>query len=166
MYLRNLAKGTLRPNCSGRVTSDQGAMIAYDGERGYGQVVARAATEIGIEPARRTGFAVVALRNAHHIGRIGAYGEMCAEAGLVSIHFVNITDQKPSVAPSLGGDARFGTNPVCVAVPAAEQGRPTTTAFWWGDTPDLSETDGAISAGRADVASAQAAAFALPGVNP
>jgi uncharacterized oxidoreductase len=28
------------------------------------------------------------------------------------------------VAPWLGGDARFGTNPVCVAVPAAEQDRP------------------------------------------
>jgi uncharacterized oxidoreductase len=28
------------------------------------------------------------------------------------------------VAPWLGGSARFGTNPVCVAVPAAEPGRP------------------------------------------
>jgi uncharacterized oxidoreductase len=64
------------------------------------------------------------LRNAHHIGRIGTYGEMCADAGLVSIHFVNITNQKPSVAPWRGSDARFGTNPVCVAVPAAEPGRP------------------------------------------
>jgi hydroxycarboxylate dehydrogenase B len=124
MYLRNLARGTLRANCIGRVASDQGAMIVYDGERGYGQVVARAAIEIGIEQARRAGLAVVALRNAHHIGRIGTYGEMCADAGLISIHFVNITDQKPSVAPWLGGDARFGTNPVCVAVPAAESGRP------------------------------------------
>ena len=125
MYLRNLATGTLRPNHIGRVTSDPGgAMIVYDGERGYGQVAARAAIEVGIEQARRAGLAVVALRNAHHIGRIGTYGEMCAEAGLVSIHFVNITGQKPSVAPWLGAAARFGTNPVCVAVPAAEPGRP------------------------------------------
>src|ERR1700744_5050508 len=124
MYLRNLAKGTLRANCNGRITADHGAMVAYDGERGYGQVTARAAIEIGIERARQSGLAIVALRNAHHIGRVGTYGEMCAEAGLVSIHFVNIPDQKPGVAPWLGGDARFGTNPVCVAVPAAEAGRP------------------------------------------
>ena len=124
MYLRNLAKGTLRANRGGRVAADHGALIAYDGERGYGQVTARAAIEIGIEQARRNGFAVVALRNAHHIGRVGTYGEMCADAGLVSIHFVNITNQKPSVAPWRGSDARFGTNPVCVAVPAAEPGRP------------------------------------------
>jgi hydroxycarboxylate dehydrogenase B len=48
---------------------------------------------------------------------------MCADAGLVSMHFVNITDQRPTVAPWRGGDARFGTNPVCVAIPAAEPGR-------------------------------------------
>jgi uncharacterized oxidoreductase len=124
MYLTNLARGTLRANCGGRLASNEGAMIVYDGERGYGQVSARAAIELGIKQARSNGFAVVALRNAHHIGRIGTYGEMCADAGLVSIHFVNITDQKPSVAPWRGGAARFGTNPVCVAVPAAEQGRP------------------------------------------
>jgi uncharacterized oxidoreductase len=124
MYLRNLARGTLRANCVGRVAGDHGALISYDGERGYGQVTARTAIEIGIEQARRSGLAVVALRNAHHIGRVGTYGEMCADAGLVSIHFVNITNQKPSVAPWRGSDARFGTNPVCVAVPAAEPGRP------------------------------------------
>jgi uncharacterized oxidoreductase len=124
IYLRNLAMGTLRANRFGRITSSDGSLIVYDGEHGYGQVVARAATEVAIEQARRSGIAVMALRNAHHIGRIGTYGEMCADAGLVSIHFVNITDQRPTVAPWRGGDARFGTNPVCIAVPAAEPGRP------------------------------------------
>jgi uncharacterized oxidoreductase len=87
-------------------------------------VIARQAVEWGIEAAQKHGVAVNGLRNAHHIGRIGTYGEMCAEASLVSIHFVNITNQKPSVAPWGGSDGRFGTNPVCVAVPAAEPGRP------------------------------------------
>ncbi|HVC56421.1 MAG TPA: Ldh family oxidoreductase, partial [Stellaceae bacterium] len=67
---------------------------------------------------------VVALRNAHHIGRVGTYGELCAAAGLVSLHFVNITDQRPSVAPWRGGDGRFGTNPLCVAIPGPEPERP------------------------------------------
>jgi uncharacterized oxidoreductase len=124
MYLRNLGKGTLRPNCTGRITSDNGPLVVYDGERGYGQIAARKATELGIARARENGVAVIALRNAHHIGRIGTYGEMCADAGLVSMHFVNITDQRPTVAPWRGSDARFGTNPVCVAIPAAEAGRP------------------------------------------
>jgi uncharacterized oxidoreductase len=116
-YLRNLGNGTCSANHVGRVVSESGSLIVYDGERGYGQVVARAATEVGIAKAKETGVAVLALRNVHHIGRVGTYGEMCADAGLVSISFVNITDQKPAVAPWRGGDARFGTNPVTVAIP-------------------------------------------------
>jgi uncharacterized oxidoreductase len=123
-YLRNLAGGKAKPNEPGRVVSDAGSMIVYDGERGWGQIVARNATLLGIERARRDGVAVVALRNAHHIGRIGTYGEMCAAAGLLSLHFVNITDQRPAVAPWRGRDGRFGTNPLCIALPGPAAERP------------------------------------------
>jgi uncharacterized oxidoreductase len=116
-YLRNLGQGKAAANQQGHVVTDSGSFIVYDGARGYGQIVARAATELGIARARELGVAVVALRNAHHIGRVGTYGEMCAAAGLVSISFVNITDQRPAVAPWRGGDARFGTNPVTIAIP-------------------------------------------------
>jgi hydroxycarboxylate dehydrogenase B len=123
-YLRNLANGKAATNQPGRVTSDNGSMIVYDGERGWGQIVARNATLLGIERARRDGVAVVALKNAHHIGRVGTYGEMCAEAGFVSMHFVNITDQRPAVAPWRGRGGRFGTNPLCIAIPGPEPARP------------------------------------------
>jgi uncharacterized oxidoreductase len=49
---------------------------------------------------------------------------MCALQGLLSISFVNITDQRPAVAPWRGGDARFGTNPVTVALPGPSPDRP------------------------------------------
>ena len=123
-YLRNLAGGKAAANQNGQIVSDSGAFIVYDGARGYGQIVAREATLLGIARAKENGVAVVALRNAHHIGRVGTYGEMCAGAGLVSLHFVNITDQRPSVAPWRGGDGRFGTNPVCIALPGPEPERP------------------------------------------
>jgi uncharacterized oxidoreductase len=123
-YLRNLGNAKVKPNEAGRVVSDEGSMIVYDGARGYGQIVARKATELAIARARDTGVAVLALRNAHHIGRVGTYGEMCAAAGLVSISFVNITQQRPAVAPWRGGDARFGTNPVTVAIPGPTPDRP------------------------------------------
>jgi uncharacterized oxidoreductase len=123
-YLRNLGNGNAAVNQKGHVVSDSGSMIVYDGARGWGQIVAREATLIGIARAKETGVAVVALRNAHHIGRVGTYGEMCAAAGLVSISFVNITDQRPAVAPWRGSDARFGTNPVTVAIPGPTPDRP------------------------------------------
>src|SRR5436305_5420792 len=123
-YLRNLGGGKVTPNEPGRIVSDTGSLLVYDGERGYGQIVARAATELAFERAKANGVAVVALKNAHHIGRVGTYGEMCAAAGLVSLHFVNITDQRPAVAPWRGSDGRFGTNPLCIALPGPAPDRP------------------------------------------
>ena len=58
----------------------------------------------------------MALGNAHHLGRIGAWAEQAAAAGLVSMHFVNVVS-RPIVAPHGGADARFGTNPFCAGVP-------------------------------------------------
>ena len=43
---------------------------------------------------------------------------------MVSLHFVNITDQRPAVAPFRGTEARFGTNPVCIAMPGPSPERP------------------------------------------
>ena len=123
-YLRNLGNGTVVANRKGRVVSENGSLIVYDGERAWGQIAAREATMVGIAKARETGVAVVALRNPHHIGRVGTYGEICAQAGLVSFHFVNVTDARPAVAPWRGTDARFSTNPVCIAIPGPEPERP------------------------------------------
>jgi hydroxycarboxylate dehydrogenase B len=123
-YLDHLAGGTVFANRKGRVVSEDGSLVVYDGERAWGQIAAREAVMIGITKARETGVAVVALRNPHHIGRVGTYGEICAEAGLVSFHFVNVTDARPAVAPWRGTDARFSTNPVCIAIPGPEADRP------------------------------------------
>jgi len=123
-YLQHLANGTIVGNHKGRVVSDDESLIVYDGERAWGQVAAREAVTLGIARARQTGVAVVALRNSFHIGRVGTYGEICAEAGLVSFHFVNVTDMWPSVAPWGGTDARFGTNTLCIAIPGASPDRP------------------------------------------
>src|SRR6516225_4872056 len=123
-YLQHLAGGTVFANRKGRVVSESGSLIVYDGDRAWGQIAAREATMVGIAKARDTGVAVVALRNPHHIGRVGTYGELCAEAGMVSFHFVNVTDARPAVAPWRGTDARFSTNPVCIAIPGPEPERP------------------------------------------
>src|SRR5580704_14651491 len=51
-YLRNLGAGKAVANQAGRVVSDSGSILVYDGERGYGQIVARNATLLGIERAK------------------------------------------------------------------------------------------------------------------
>src|ERR1700757_2203931 len=73
---------------------------------------------------RGTGVVAMTLANAHHIGRVGTYGELASGAGLVSLHFVNVTDHRGLVAPFRGTDARFSTNPVCIALPSTDRHPP------------------------------------------
>ncbi len=120
-YVDNLSRGVLRANRHAEIVADLGSMVVVDGQMGYGQVVAREATDIGIERARTHGLSLVALRNAHHVGRVGAWGLQCAEVGLVSMHYVNVTGHPPIVAPFRGTDARFTTNPYCCALPATDR---------------------------------------------
>lgn len=116
-YIENIKAGYLRPNEHLEQLKKDGSILVFDGRAGFGQVVAREATAQTIAVARETGLALSALRNAHHIGRVGTYGEQCTDAGLVSIHFVNVTGHRGLVAPHRGSDARYGTNPICISLP-------------------------------------------------
>jgi uncharacterized oxidoreductase len=119
-YVRHLQGGLVVPNSPVKVAKDDGAFLMFDGQRGYGRRVAGEAMAMGIERCRQTGVTVLTLANAHHIGRVGAYGEMASAAGLVSLHFVNVADHAGLVAPFRGTDSRFSTNPVCIAVPGTD----------------------------------------------
>ena len=118
-YATHRRSGVLVANRRGRVTMESGPMAAVDGDGGYGQVIARDAMEVGLRLARTHGVAVVALRRTHHIGRVGAYGEMAADHGFASLHFVNGNSGPPPVAPWGGREGRFATNPVCIAMPGS-----------------------------------------------
>lgn len=117
-YVDNLRAGGLKANQALHVVADNGSLLTLDGCAGYGQVMGHEAMVLGIERARTHGVAVVGLANSHHIGRIGAWAEQCLDAGLVSIHFVNVISE-PIVAPFGGTDGRFVTNPMCVGIPIA-----------------------------------------------
>ncbi len=120
-YVESYLEGGLKPNAHVRTVLDAGALLRLDGDAGFGQVIGREAMEIGIARARQTGCCTVALGNAHHLGRIGAWAELAAQAGLVSLHFVNVIS-RGIVAPYGGADARFGTNPFTAGIPLP--GRP------------------------------------------
>ena len=97
-YMDHAQKGTLTVGADVTVVSDNGAYLLLDGNMGYGQVIGQQAMELGLEKARAQGVAIVGLRNVHHLGRIGAWGEACARAGFISIHYVNGTGHGPLVA--------------------------------------------------------------------
>ena len=89
-YIRAVQEGELRPNMKIDLLVDTGAMLVVDGKAGYGQSVGRQAMELAIERAKAHGVCVMAVRRSFHLCRIGAWGEQCAAAGFVSIHYVNV----------------------------------------------------------------------------
>jgi uncharacterized oxidoreductase len=128
-YTRDLEAGTLKVNQTAEIVSDTGTISVWDARAGYGQVIARQAVEWAISAARQHGVAVNGLRNAHHIGRVGTYGEIAARAGMVSLHFVNVASGPPPVAPFRGREGRFLTNPVCIAIPGTASNEPILLDF-------------------------------------
>ncbi|NKB50156.1 MAG: malate/lactate/ureidoglycolate dehydrogenase [Alphaproteobacteria bacterium] len=123
-YVINLENKLLIPNTEVATVRDDGAFLQFDGGKGYGQRVAAEAMQAAIDRCWDTGIVAMTLKNAHHIGRVGTYGEMAVEAGFISLHFVNVTDHFEIVAPHRGSDARFGTNPVCIAMPTSDPAEP------------------------------------------
>src|SRR6195952_2135856 len=128
-YMRDLEAGTLKVNQTAEIVSDTGTISVWDARAGYGQVIARQAVEWAIEAAKKHGVAVNGLRNAHHIGRVGTYGEIAARAGMGALHFVNVASGSPGVAPFRGREGRFLTNPVCIAIPGTDNNEPILLDF-------------------------------------
>lgn len=129
MYVRHIKEGKLKLNRHVKLVRDDGPFLVGDGQMGHGQVVAMELTDLAIARAKREGIAAAGLVMAHHIGRVGTYGERCAEAGMVSLHFVNVAGHRALVAPFRGTDARFNTNPICLTLPATGANPPTILDF-------------------------------------
>ena len=117
-YLEWVRDGTLMPNTPPTIEFENDSLAIVDGHRGFGQVTGEFATRLGIAKAAKTGIAMVGLRNCGHLGRLGDWAEMAADAGQVSLHFLN-TSGAQRVAPFGGSDRRLSTNPLAIGVPLA-----------------------------------------------
>lgn len=115
-YLHWLRTGALRANQSLSVVTENAAMALIDGNFGFGQSIGPQAVQMGIDKAREGGVAIVALRRSGHLGRIGDWAEMAAEAGQVSLHLVNVSGSV-LVAPFGAAERRMATNPLAIGVP-------------------------------------------------
>jgi uncharacterized oxidoreductase len=118
-YIEFLRAGKVVPNRHLETLFENEVIAVVEGGYGFGQTIGEEAVRVGIEKCKKHGVAVVALRNAGHLGRIGDWPLMAARAGLVSVHFVNTSGAGILVAPFGGINRRLSANPVAVGVPVA-----------------------------------------------
>lgn len=116
-YVSWLKDGKVKANQHVRVVFENEVIAVVDGQAGFGQVIGEESMRLGIDKAKTLGVAVIALRNSGHLGQIGAWAMMAAQAGLVSLHFVNTTGAGILVAPFGGINRRLSANPIAAGVP-------------------------------------------------
>ena len=116
-YIDRIQAGDMDPNAQPTIERQTSALAVVNGNWGFGQVTARFGTELAADLARSAGVACVALTRSNHIGRLGEYAHMLADAGLIGNLMTGISGHMGVVAPFGGRERIFGTNPIAWGIP-------------------------------------------------
>jgi L-2-hydroxycarboxylate dehydrogenase (NAD+) len=117
-YVKWLTDGSMTACPNIRVISESGSAALLDGDRGIGMVIGHRAMEVAIRKARESGIGMVAVRNSRHYGMSAYYSMRALPHDMIGIAMTNASRQ---VVPTFGRESRFGTNPMCFAVPADKE---------------------------------------------
>ena len=116
-YLDQIQIGNIHPAADGRIVSENGACLTYDGEFGIGQWVSQICCGQAIRLAREHGLGLAIARESNHFGAAAFWAQQMSAAGCIGIVMCNAS---PLVAPWQGKDPRFGTNPIAMSVPGPD----------------------------------------------
>jgi uncharacterized oxidoreductase len=119
LYLQRIQSGMIKPGQHASFIHETPNVLIAEGNFGFGQVIGREVIDRAIPKAIENGVVLVGIRKVHHLGRVGYWAEKCAKAGLVSLHFLNVTGAR-LVAPFGASERRLGTNPVTLGMPGPD----------------------------------------------
>lgn len=111
-YIDWLQKGWFNPQAKFEVIKDEGVILMIDGHFQFGQVVGRESTHLAIAKAQKHGACLLTIRRSGHLGRIGEFMEMAADAGLAAFALTNTHGGGVLVAPHGGRERRLSANPL------------------------------------------------------
>ena len=122
-YARQFRSGYMSAAGKARVTKRDGQFLTIDGGGGHGIPAMQLAFDTAIEAAVDTGMSVTAITNLGHTGRHGAFAELAAEAGMLSV-LIGGGNRAVwrQVTPHGGAQAKLPTNPWCLGLPGGGNG--------------------------------------------
>ncbi|MCD5325246.1 MULTISPECIES: Ldh family oxidoreductase [Pontibacillus] len=118
VYCKRLKDGRIKASPSIRADQSGASVLMVDGDNGLGHVVSYEGLHRGMEMAKETGLAGVAIKNSNHFGTASFYCQKAIEEGLAAIAFTN---SPPGIAPWGGRAAFFGTNPIGFGFPTGNE---------------------------------------------
>jgi len=114
-YHKGIEKGTIHPKEQPEVVFQTPVSAVIDGHSGMGQLVGHYAMELAIEKAKKSGMAIVSVRNSNHFGIAGYYAKMATDQGLIGFA---CTNSEAIMVPTFGRQAMLGSNPIAFTMPA------------------------------------------------
>ena len=116
-YVKWLRDGAMTAKPNIRVVTESASTALLDADNGMGMVAGHRAMAMAIAKAKGSGVGIVSVRNSRHYGMSAYYSMLALPHDMIGIAMTNASRQ---VVPTFGRDARFGTNPICFAVPAKD----------------------------------------------
>ncbi|MDR1684990.1 MAG: Ldh family oxidoreductase [Desulfovibrio sp.] len=109
-----------RINASPRFTLVRTApsTIIFDADHGFGHHAGAVAMQAAVDAAKKNGVGAVSVKHSSHFGAAAYYALSAARQGCLGLCFTNTND---SVLAYNATKPFFGTNPVCLAAPMAEE---------------------------------------------
>ncbi len=116
-YLELIAAESVLPAARPTLIKETDTTALISGNKGFGHFTGKYATEVAIAKAQLSGVALVGLCEVNHLGRVGQWSEMAAEAGVLAIVAVGGGGGAGAGAPFGGGARALSTNPISAGVP-------------------------------------------------
>jgi len=124
MYGEQVLGGNLVPNQKPDLFDPMGAVTCVDAKRGFGHHMSLLALDHAMKTIPEHKVAILGMRNAGHVSRVGTYSEYCASKGYVSLHMVNVVGHDSIVAPHGSRESAISTNPISMAMAVGNEPKP------------------------------------------
>ena len=115
-YFERMVGEEIDPRAEPVLVRETPATALIDGNRAFGQLAMKLATEIATRKAKSEGIAMVAVRDTFWIAGLAVYMIPLAEAGFLAQLWVQHSSGR-DCAPFGGTEPRFSTNPVAFTFP-------------------------------------------------
>ena len=114
-YHKGIEKGLIKIDAKPEIVFETPVSAVIEGNDGMGQLLGHKAMSLAIEKAKKTGMAIVSVRNSNHYGIAGYYAKMACKEGLIGM---SMTNSEAIMVPTFARKAMLGSNPIAIAMPA------------------------------------------------
>jgi LDH2 family malate/lactate/ureidoglycolate dehydrogenase len=118
MYCDRIKKKVINPKPKIKIKKISQSITHINADNSIGFVVADIGIKQAIKNAKKSGFALVAIKNSGHYGLSGYYAEQAVKKNLIAMCFTNAP---PAIAPHGAKKSLFGTNPICFGAPTGKK---------------------------------------------